>query len=85
MPQNSFTGTWRLNASASSLSFNAPHSAIVDIVVHGNVAALKEISIDAQGSAEIVSIRARFDKEIYPVTGSRLGDGFAIERLGVRT
>lgn len=85
MPQNSFTGTWKLNASASSLSFNRPHSVIVDIVVDGNVAALKESSIEAQGSAEVVSIRARFDKQIYPVTGSRLGEGFAIEHLGART
>jgi hypothetical protein len=42
---------------------------------------MTENSVDAQGSAETVTIRARFDNEIYPVHGSNLVDGFAIERV----
>jgi hypothetical protein len=83
--QNSLTGSWKLNVSASELPFSPPCSVVVDIVVDGDSISLTENSVDAQGSAETVTIRARFDNQIYPVTGSALTDGFAIERLDERT
>ena len=57
----------------------------MNIVVDGKAATLNESSVDAQGSPGIVSIPARFDNQVYPVTGSRLSDSFAIELLGTRT
>ena len=57
---------------------------VLDIVVDGDDISLTEDSMDAQGAAETVTIQARFDKQIHPVHGSALVDGFAIERLGER-
>ncbi len=85
MPERAFNGIWKLSVSASSLPFAAPRSVVLEIVISGNDVSFTERSIDAQGRAETVTIRARFDNEIYPVQGSALADGFAIERLDDRT
>ena len=81
MPQNRFNGTWKLNVSASSLPFAPPRSVVLEIAVDGEDVSLTENSVDARGAAETVTIRARFDNQIYPVMGSALADGFAIERV----
>lgn len=85
MSENSFNGTWKLNLSASSLPFAAPRSVTLEIIVQGDEVSLQEKSVDAQGFAETVAIRAKFDNSIYPVVGSSLADGLAIERLDERT
>jgi hypothetical protein len=85
MPHNSFNGKWKLNLPASTLPFAPPRSVILDIAVDGDNICITENSVDAAGQAETVTIEARFDNQIYPVTGSAIADGFAIERLDERT
>ena len=81
MSQNRFNGTWKLNLSASSLPFAPPRSVVLEITVDGEDVSFTENSVDARGVAETVTIRARFDNQVYPVNGSALADGFAIERV----
>ena len=85
MLQNSFSGTWKLNLAASSFPFPPPRSVVLDIVVDGDEVSLTERSVNAEGSAETVRILARFDNQVYPVNGTELCDGFAVERLDERT
>ena len=54
---------------------------LVDVLVEGDDLSMTERSVDAQGSAGTVSIRARFDNQIYPVSGYPYADGFAVERV----
>jgi hypothetical protein len=77
MPQSSLTGIWKLNVPASNLPFAPPRSVVVDIVVEGDDISITENSVNAEGYAETVTIRARFDSQVYPVKGSVLADGFA--------
>jgi hypothetical protein len=81
MQQNRFNGTWKLNVSASILPFAPPRSVVLKIAVEGEDVFFTENSVDARGVAETVTIRARFDNQIYRVNGSALADGFAIERV----
>lgn len=76
-----FTGTWKLNVAASQLPFAPPRSVVLQIVATADEVTLVENSIDANGAAETVTIRAAFDGRTYPVEGSALADGFAVERL----
>jgi hypothetical protein len=84
MPHRSLNGTWKLNVSASSLPFAQPQSVVLEIVTEGDDICFTENSVDAKGSTETVTIRARFDNKVYPVQGSGLVDGFAIERIHER-
>jgi hypothetical protein len=84
MVQDPFNGTWKLNVSASNLPFAPPRSVVLNIAVDGDDISIAEDSVDAQGRGEIVTIRARFDNQVYPVNGSALADGFAIERVHER-
>jgi hypothetical protein len=80
-----FTGTWKLNVTASQLPFAPPRSVVLHVEAGDDEVSLSENSTDAVGASETVTIRARFDGRTYPVHGSGLVDGFAIERLGPRT
>ncbi len=75
----------KLNVSASKLPFAPPQSVVVDIAVDGDAVSLTENSVDAGGIAATTAIRAQFDGRIYPVDGSTLVNGFAIERLDRHT
>jgi hypothetical protein len=46
---------------------------------------LAENSVSSDGGAETVTIKAKFNNEIYPVSGSGLADGFAIRRIDTHT
>ncbi len=80
-----FTGTWNLNTAASQLPFAPPRSVVLRIEAGDDEVSLVENSTDAGGASETVTIRAKFDGQTYPVQGSGLVDGFAIERLAPRT
>ena len=81
MKNNPFSGTWKLNIPASTFTFPAPRSVIVNIEVVEDSVFFTEKSISAEGVTENVRIEAKFDYEIYPVIGSSLADGFAIRSI----
>lgn len=85
MPQDPFRGTWKLNVGASKLPFAPPRSVVVRIQADETSVSLAEDSIAADGSAETVTIHARFDDQVHPVHGSGLADGFAVRRVDART
>lgn len=76
-----FSGTWKLNIPASTFTFPAPHSVILNIEVVEDSVILTENSISAESVTENVRIEAKFDNEIYPVIGSSFADGFAIRSI----
>jgi hypothetical protein len=81
MPANTLSGTWKLNAGASTLPFPAPQSVVVEIVMDNENISLTEHSVHADGKEETAIIRARFGGVFYPVTGTAIADGFAIETV----
>jgi len=76
-----FNGTWKLNIPASTFTFAAPRSVLLNIEVAEESVSLTENSISAEGVSENVRIEAKFDNEIYPVIGSSFADGFAIRSI----
>jgi hypothetical protein len=80
-----FNGSWRLNVIASKLPFAPPRSVVLHIEADQDRVTLTETSIASDGGAETVTIRARFNNEVYPVHGSGLVDGFAVRRVDIRT
>lgn len=85
MREDPFNGTWRLNVATSKLPFASPQSVVLHIEADQDWVTLTEHSIASEGGTETVTIRARFDNEVYPVHGSGLADGFAIRRVDPRT
>ena len=85
MREDPFNGTWKLNVPASKLPFASPQSVVLHIEGDQDFVTLTENSIASEGGTETVTIRARFDNEVYPVLGSGLADGFAIRRVDART
>jgi len=81
MSHKQFIGTWKLNVPESKLPFAAPHSVLLNIEVAEESVIFTENSISAEGVSENVSIKAKFDNEIYPVIGSGIADGFAIRSI----
>lgn len=85
MSQLSFTGKWKVNVAASEIPFPAPQSVVVTIVDDGTELSIIEDSTDAAGHDEHVELRARFDGELCPVTGSWMVDQFAVRRVDDRS
>lgn len=85
MSEHSFTAAWKLNVEASELPFPAPLHLVVAINDEGDKLWIAEDSVDAQGRTELVSLRARFDDQLYPVEGSSMVDEFAVRRVDDRT
>ena len=81
MRNEPFSGTWKLNIPASTFTFPAPRSVILNIEVAEESVILTENSISAEGVSENVRIEAKFDNEIYPVIGCSFADGFAIRSI----
>ena len=81
MRNEPFNGTWKLNVTRSTFAFPAPRSVLLKIDIAGDAVTLAEESISAEGVAENVDIRARFDDEVYPVTGASFADGFAVRSI----
>ena len=85
MRDDPFNGTWKLNVATSKLPFSSPQSVVLHIEADQDWVTLIEYSIASEGGTETVTIRARFDNQVYPVHGSGLADGFAIRRVDPHT
>lgn len=85
MPQDPFNGTWKLSVAASTLPFAPPRSVVARIEADETSLTIVEDSVSADGAAETVTIRARFDDQVHAVRGSSLADGFAVRRVDGRT
>lgn len=81
MPAEPFSGTWKLNAAASTLPFPAPRSVFLRIEVNGDRVTLVEDTVSSIGESENAKIEAKFDNEMHPIAGSGIADGFAIHRV----
>ena len=81
MRNEPFKGTWKLNIPASTFTFAAPRSVLLNIEVAEESVIFTEDSISAEGVSENVRIEAKFDNEVYPVIGSGIADGFAIRSI----
>ena len=80
-----FNGNWTLNVIASMLPFAPPRSVVLHIEADQDWVTLTETAIASDGGAETVTIRARFNNEVYPVHGSGLIDSFGVRRVDIRT
>jgi len=81
MRNEPFNGTWKLNIPASTFTFAAPRSVLLNIEVAEESVLITEDSISVEGDSEKVCIEAKFDNEVYPVIGSGFADGFAIRSI----
>ncbi len=85
MSKDTFTGTWRLDVPASNVPFSPPRSVVVRIDVDETSICMTEDSVAADGTVETVRLRAQFDGETYPVSGSHRVDSFAVTRVDSHT
>ena len=85
MREDPFNGTWKLNVAASKLPFTPPQSVVLHIEADQDWVTLTENSIASEGGTETVTIRAQFNNQVYPVYGSALADGFAVQRVDALT
>jgi len=80
-----FTGTWQLNIAQSKLPWPAPQRMITVIVSDFEEISVREETLDDDGQAHTITLKARFDAKDYPVTGSPVADAVAYERVDPRT
>jgi hypothetical protein len=82
---DSFTAAWRFNPQLSKLSTQPPRSWIQEILVNSHEVRVRETIVRADGSETLVSLRAKFDGNDYPVEGSPAADTIAYTRLDRNT
>jgi hypothetical protein len=80
-PPDPFTGAWRFNPQLSKVSTQSPRSWIQEILVNSDNVHVRETIVKADGSETVVSLRAKFDGEDYPVEGSPGTDTIAYTRV----
>jgi hypothetical protein len=80
-----FTGTWRFNPQLSKLSIQSPSSWVQEILTNLDEVQVRENIVRVDGSETVVSLRAKFDGEDYPVEGSPAADTMAYTRFDRNT
>jgi hypothetical protein len=79
-----FTGTWIFASERSTLSTPSPQSWVQEIHATALEVEVEERITNQSGAKSVVTIRARFDGEDYPVIGSAVVDTIAYERDGLK-
>jgi hypothetical protein len=83
--EDPFTGAWTCNSQRSTLSTPPPGRWTQRIDVTTDEVTLHEAIVSSDGAQSIVAVRARFDGQDDPVSGSPVADTIAYTRVNTHT
>lgn len=80
-----FNGLWKLNLAKSKIPPPFPQSQTVRIEADETGVRMEEVIVNSQGERLVITVRAKFDGEDYPVEGTPFADTVAYRHDGTHT